>query len=89
MGTLVMIALAVIVWGGYVLYNNNDGKELTTPTQVPVDTQVVVPDTTAKKPVDSIAAPSTAGAPAGSYKFIFETTTKKPGRLNGMLSYCL
>lgn len=77
-GTLVVIALAVIVWGGYVLYNNNDGKELSTPAQqLAQDTSSRIPDTTAKAAVDSTPAATTSILPAGSYKFVFETTTKK------------
>jgi len=78
-GTLVVVAVAVIVWGGYVLYNNNDGKELSTPPQQVVqDSTPPAPDTTAKAAVDSTPPAATASAlPAGSYKFIFETTTKK------------
>lgn len=75
-GTLVVIGLAVIVWGGYMLYNNNDGKELTTPAQQ------VVADTTART-IDSasvaasVPAPPAISTPAGSYKFVLETTNKK------------
>lgn len=77
-GTLVVVALAVIIWGGYVLYNNNDGKELSTPAQQAVqDTTTPAPDTTAKAPVDSSSLAPASALPAGSYKFIFETTTKK------------
>lgn len=76
-GTLVVIGLAVIIWGGYSLYNNNDGKELSTPAQV-ADTLTQPADTAAKAPADSIpATPAVPGVPAGSYKFIAETTTRK------------
>ncbi|NII26797.1 hypothetical protein HB364_17035 [Pseudoflavitalea sp. X16] len=76
-GTLVVIGLAVIIWGGYSLYNNNDGKELSTPAQV-ADTLTQKADTAAKAPADSIpVTPAVPGVPAGSYKFIAETTTRK------------
>ncbi len=77
-GTLVVIGLAVIIWGGYVLYNNNNGKELSTPPQQVVqDTSSRIPDTAAKAPVESTPVATTSVLPAGSYKFVFETTTKK------------
>ncbi|AXY73068.1 hypothetical protein D3H65_03380 [Paraflavitalea soli] len=77
-GTLVVIGLAVIVWGGYVLYNNNNGKELSTPPQQVVqDTSLPASDTTAKAPVDSTPVTTASTLPPGSYKFIFETTAKK------------
>jgi hypothetical protein len=76
-GTLVVIGLAVIIWGGYSLYNNNDGKELSTPAQT-ADTLTQPADTAAKAPADSIpVTPAVPGVPAGSYKFIAETTTRK------------
>lgn len=75
-GTLVVIGLAVIIWGGYSLYNNNSGKELSTPAQV--DTLAQTADTAAKKPADSTpVATVVPGIPPGSYKFIAETTTRK------------
>lgn len=77
-GTLVVIGLAVIVWGGYVLYNNNNGKELSTPPQQVVqDTSLPASDTTAKARVDSTPVTTASTLPPGSYKFIFETTAKK------------
>lgn len=76
-GTLVVIGLAVIIWGGYSLYNNNDGKELSTPAQT-ADTLTQPADTATKAPADSIpVTPAVPGVPAGSYKFIAETTTRK------------
>lgn len=78
-GTLVVVALAVVVWGSYMLYNNNDGKELTTPAQqAAADTARQIVDTTSKAAVDSTSVPpSSSAVPAGSYKFVLETTTKK------------
>jgi hypothetical protein len=76
-GTLVVVGLAVIVWGGYMLYNNNDGKELTTPAQQTViDTPTQLADSTSKAPADSTPPALASSTPAGSYKFIFETTKK-------------
>lgn len=83
-GTLVVIGLAVIIWGGYSLYNSHDGKELSTPAQV--DTLAGGTDTSSltgggkegTTPADSIpVTPAIPGVPAGSYKFIAETTTRK------------
>lgn len=77
-GTLVVIALAVAVWGGYMLYNNNDKEAAAPPPAVAVaDTTPPAPDSAALARADSIAKARAAAAPAGSYKFIFETTTKK------------
>lgn len=77
--TLIVIALAVIVWGGYMLYNNNNsGQELTTPPQqVAADTTIPVPDSATQAPANVTPPASASGIPPGSYKFIFETTTKK------------
>lgn len=78
-GTLIVIGLAVIVWGGYMLYNKKDNPELSTaPQQLAADTSNRLPDSTSKAPADSAAnAPATTAAPAGSYKFIAETTSRK------------
>lgn len=80
-GTLVVIGLAVVLWGGYMLYNRDEkGTEAPVTVQpVAADTQVpaTTPDTLAIKPPDTASAASLATAPAGSYKFIFETTEKK------------
>jgi hypothetical protein len=79
-GTLAIVGLAVILWGGYTLYNK-DGKEIASapaPEQQ-VDTAALLADSLAKKAqADSItAAAAHPGVPAGSYKFVLETTAKK------------
>ncbi|MBO9566315.1 MAG: hypothetical protein J7621_26310 [Niastella sp.] len=79
-GTLVVIGLAVIVWGGYMLYNNkNDNQEQSTaPQQIAADTSTPPADSVSPKPADSAAiAPATIVTPPGSYKYIAETTTRK------------
>ncbi len=80
--TLIVICVAVIVWGGYMLYNNNsESKQTAAQTYIaPVDTPATpAPDSVSTKPADSVApAPSSVtNLPAGNYKFIFETTTRK------------
>ena len=78
-GTLVVIGLAVVLWGGYMLYNRDEkGIEAPVATQpVTPDTQAIKPDTLAAKPVDSVVTAPAATVPPGNYKFIFETTEKK------------
>jgi hypothetical protein len=79
-GTLIVIGLAVIVWGGYMLYNNKkDSPELSTaPQQIAADTSTRQPDSATTASVDSAAtAPATIVTPPGSYKYIAETTTRK------------
>lgn len=86
MGTLGVIGLAIILWGGYTLYNKKSA---------PADNVVAHSDTPLQKidsptvqtpqPIDSTtlstAPPSgqgaTTSAPAGNYKFIFEQTDRK------------
>ncbi len=86
-GTLVVIGLAVILWGGYSLYNNKDKEQPPAEQQVAVaepNTQSQQPNTTADtsaqtKP-DSVPAPvvnTTAPVTAGNIKFILETAKKK------------
>lgn len=75
-GTLVVIGLAVIVWGGYMLYNKN-GKEPAAAQPVATDTTTRQPDSTALAKADSTPATTAPAVPPGNYKFIFETTTKK------------
>jgi hypothetical protein len=61
-----------------MLYNNNDGKELTTPMQQAVtDTSTRLADSTAKASADSTPVAPASNIPAGSYKFVLETTDKK------------
>lgn len=77
-GTLGVIALAIILWGGYSLYTK---KAATSPaTSVAVQDTAPVADTpkATTPPIDSNAlAVSKPGIPPGHYKFIFETTAKK------------
>ena len=76
--TLAVIGIAVVAGGVYFLNNRNTEKEAPTPAQqVAADTQATPQDTLATKPADSIAAPVASAIPAGSYKFVFETTDKK------------
>ncbi|MDF2187801.1 hypothetical protein [Paraflavitalea sp. CAU 1676] len=82
--TLAIIGIAVVAGGVYFLNNRNTEKEAPTPAQqVAADTQATAPDTVgaspyATKPADSLAAGLVATTiPAGSYKFVFETTDKK------------
>lgn len=78
-GTLVIVALAVVLWGGYNLYNNKKDNNTTEPQQTAVNTPPVsAPDTAAKAKTDSMSvAPVTPVVAAGNYKFILETTAKK------------
>lgn len=77
-GTLVVIGLAVILWGGYTLYNSNDGKELSTPAQqLAADTTARLADSSSKAPADSTPVAPASNVPPGNYKYIAETTTRK------------
>ena len=77
-GTLVVIGLAVILWGGYMLYNSNNGKELSTPAQqLAADTTTPVPDSSVKAPADSTPVTPASNVPPGNYKYIAESTTRK------------
>ena len=77
----IVLGLAVVIWGGYTLYN----KKVANTETVASDTNIVAVDsaalrlndslTLAKAKADSIAAANSITA--GSYKFIFETTTNK------------
>lgn len=78
-GTLAVIALAIILWGGYTLYSKKADTSPATSIAVPdslpanTDTQQTTPP-----PVDSSAlAAAKPTISAGHYKFIFETTSKK------------
>lgn len=76
--TLVVIAAAVVVWGGYMLYNSRGTGETAANTQpIPADTPATKPDTAAQKRIDSLPTAPATDVPAGSYKFIFETTDRK------------
>ncbi|QEC45314.1 hypothetical protein [Pseudobacter ginsenosidimutans] len=76
-GTLVVIGLIVILWGGYSLYNKADNQ----PAQVSseVNTPITNPDsTTIRQPDSNITEqPAVAATPPGTYKFIFEKTDRK------------
>jgi hypothetical protein len=75
-GTLVVIGLAVILWGGYSLYNNREHPPVE--QQAAMDTPTTTqPDTSVKAKADSVPPATTApGVPAGSYKFILESAKK-------------
>lgn len=84
-GTLVAIGLAVIVWGGYMLYNSkNDTTGLSSaPQPLAVDTATLQADSASQVSADSsVAIPASTAAPAGSYKYIAETTTRKTRALS-------
>lgn len=77
----IVLGLAVVIWGGYSLYN----KKVENVETVASDTNIIAVDTAALRQTDSLAiakaaadsiAAATSLAP-GSYKFIFETTTSK------------
>ncbi len=88
----VLATLILIGWGGYYLYNKNTStpSESNTPVlpvtdsqtvkNIPIDTShtvVQTPDTSNNKPKPIAAAPVVNTTPAGSYKFVFETTDNK------------
>ncbi|WEK35094.1 MAG: hypothetical protein P0Y53_21605 [Candidatus Pseudobacter hemicellulosilyticus] len=86
LGTLVVIGLAVIVWGGYYLYNKNNSSNASTDAQRETLQQVDSPEVAGGP--DSVSHIATAdsapqqlapaaGTPAGSYKFILERTDRK------------
>jgi hypothetical protein len=89
----VLITLALIGWGGYYLYskNTNDNIAVVQPENKPATDSsatvaATIPDSSGKKP-DSIekaikkdsavAKTDPISAPAGGYKFVFETTNRK------------
>jgi ribonucleotide reductase alpha subunit len=76
-GTLVVIGLIVILWGGYTLYNKSNNE----PTQVSseVNTPITSADTSTIQQSDSslVQPPPVTAAPSGTYKFIFEQTNRK------------
>lgn len=83
-GTLAVIGLVVILWGGYMLYTKNDNRNNNSqeePQQVA--TPLATPDTSSTAIVpqsdSSPVKPETVAAPAvpGTYKFVFERTDKK------------
>jgi hypothetical protein len=76
----IILGLAVVIWGGYTLYN----KKVEPSAAVITDSNVVVTDSSGaqadslariKAIEDSLLAAS--AMPPGSYKFIFETTANK------------
>ena len=78
----IVLGLAVVIWGGYSLYNS----KVDDPANVVSDTNILEADSTAQQQqADSVAqakaiADSIAAANSlapGSYKFIFETTASK------------
>ncbi|NML23439.1 hypothetical protein HHL16_21345 [Pseudoflavitalea sp. G-6-1-2] len=79
-GTLAVIGLVVILWGGYMLYNKSDNHNSPDNTQQ-VATPVTTPDTTSSNvlPDSPQATPpaTVATTVPGTYKFVFERTDKK------------
>lgn len=77
-GTLAVIGLVVILWGGYTLYNKN-GKDQTQASSE-VTTPITNPDTSTQQ-VDSNATLPTPSqvvtTDPGTYKFVFERTDRK------------
>lgn len=75
-GTIIVIGLIVILWGGYSLYNKADNQ----PTQASseVTTPITNPDSTTVQQADSnITEQPAAVTPPGTYKFIFEKTDRR------------
>lgn len=79
-GTLVVIGLAIILWGGYSLYNKNSEPNVE-PSVAHSDTplQKIDSPTVSTSPIDSTTQQPVVASvtPAGNYKFIFENTTRK------------
>lgn len=76
-GTLAVIGLVVILWGGYSLYNKSEKQQSEASSEV--TTPITNPDTPTTQQADTsqtqqVAPPVT---PPGTYKFIFEKTDKK------------
>jgi hypothetical protein len=76
--TLIIGGLAIVVLGGYYLYNQNNGEPRIQNTIVPAA------DSTDQQPKDTLNTTDTARSMAtfaslnpGAYKFIIETTTNK------------
>jgi hypothetical protein len=78
----IVLGLAVVIWGGYTLYNKK-----VEPAAAATETNILTADSTqqaaaadslarAKAVADSIQAAASA-ASSGSYKFIFESTNNK------------
>ncbi len=81
-GTMVVIGLAIILWGGYSLYHKNTETSTEGTVVVHNDTPAQHKDTAAhlSNAPDSAARQAIApvpGTPPGAYKFIFENTDRK------------
>lgn len=76
-GTLVVIGLVVILWGGYSLYNKSDNNR--TDSTAEVSTPVINPDSSTIQRQDTIPTPPVepAAVTPGTYKYIFEKTDRK------------
>lgn len=79
-GILAVLGLAVILWGGYTLYNKN-AKNTDNAAQNETLQRVDTPELAAQLPDSTAPLPSAGTAPvstpAGSYKFILEQTNRK------------
>jgi hypothetical protein len=76
----IILGLAVVIWGGYTLYNKK-----VEPAAAASDTNILAPDSTNTALEDSLAREkviadsllAARSAAPGSYKYIFETTPNK------------
>jgi hypothetical protein len=96
---LILGGLAIVVFGGYYLYNQNNGESnlmLDNPLPTTADTTQLRKDTLNIIPTDSSQLTATyasnVSTTAGAYKFILETTNNKKRalrRYNQLRSYML
>lgn len=71
---LVLVGLALAIWGGYTVYKKTMAKKESSATEENKEETVLVSDTAAFNKKDSVTRPKIVAAPAGNYKFILETS---------------
>lgn len=91
----ILFGLAVVIWGGYLLYSKNTGTveqepvssntESVTPQVNPVPDSantVKTPDSMSLKPADSLLRPPLADSGKVTYKFVLQVSNSKAMALN-------
>ncbi len=89
----VLFGLAVVIWGGYLLYSKNTSTSIKETVSTPAEPAPgpVLPDTNSSvqtndsislKPADSLLSPSPGAAGMMTYKFVLQTSNSKAMALN-------